>query len=115
MEKVKQVNYAKVCHAAIMAYSEGIGDYIFNPWNDESEWIKKYIQEMVVFVSEDPKADKFDCFEHWRTFMRKSGWTHGHKIDTGDQRHPMLSPKPTIEFLVQFELIISIVWALDAN
>jgi len=83
---------ARVCHAALSAYREALGQDPLPPWDAAPEWQRRSSREAVRFRLEHPHAPPDAQHEQWRRDRLADGWRHGPVRDEAAKTNPMLVP-----------------------
>lgn len=91
-EQVEQT--ARVCHEALRAYCQTLGDNSLVPWNEAPEWQKDSSRDGVRFqfaqfaAGVDPSASS--THDEWLRQRRAAGWKYGQNKDGQAKEHPLL-------------------------
>jgi hypothetical protein len=89
-EQIEQA--AKVCHEALRAYCQTLGDNSLPPWDDAPEWQKESSRDGVRFqfaqaaagITPSPSA----THAQWLKQKRSEGWKQGVAKDHQTKEHP---------------------------
>jgi hypothetical protein len=85
---------ARVCHEAVRAYSQTLGDNSLLPWDDAPGWQKQSSRDGVRFqfaqlaAGVEPSASA--THDEWLRERRAAGWKRGETKDHQTQEHPSL-------------------------
>ena len=95
METPEQIDQAaQVCHEALRAFSQTLGDNSLLPWDQAPEWQRESSREGVRFqfaqfakgIEPSPSATHDD----WLRQKRADGWKHGSAKNEKSKEHPSL-------------------------
>ncbi len=89
-DQVEQI--ARVCHAALSAYRESLGQDPLPAWDAAPEWQRRSSREAVRFRLTHPDAPADAQHEQWRRDRLADGWRHGPVRDEAAKTNPMLVP-----------------------
>lgn len=83
---------ARVCHGAIKAYCETIGDYSQQSWDMAEQWQRDSAIKGVKYFLDNPTA--CPCAQHkaWMRDKLNNGWSYGSAKNTETKTHPNLVP-----------------------
>jgi hypothetical protein len=93
LETSKQIEQAaKVCHEALRAYCQTLGDSSLPPWEDAPEWQRESSRDGVRFQFAQAAAgiDPSPSATHnrWLKQKRADGWKRGIAKDHQTKEHP---------------------------
>lgn len=85
---------AKVCHDANRSFSQTLGDFSHQPWDEAPAWqkesalqgVKKHWEQRSVNMS--PR----DSHDSWMAHKLADGWKYGPVKDPAKKEHPCLVP-----------------------
>ncbi|MFC4726314.1 RyR domain-containing protein [Glycocaulis abyssi] len=83
---------ARVCHEAVRAYCEALGETALPPWDEAEDWQVEATLAAVCFRVENPDASPGDQHQQWMEEKRRSGWQFGHTRNDHLRTHPMMVP-----------------------
>lgn len=104
-QQMKIVGLANVCHAAIRAFSETMGDFTQAPWEHSPAWHQSVMVECVTFVV-SKASDVNQIHEYWCDQMEKRGWKYGLVLNNDTKEHPNLKKFNDISFEEQLKYAI---------
>jgi len=92
--QIEQV--ARVCHEALRAFCETLGDDSLPPWDKAPEWqkessragVRSYFEQFAAGV--EPTAE--EIHERWLKEKRAAGWKRGDTKDHETREHPSFVP-----------------------
>jgi hypothetical protein len=91
-ERIEQA--AKVCHEALRAYSQTLGDNSLLPWEDAPEWQKESSRAGVRFqfaqFAAGVESSASATHDEWLKQRRDEGWKHGQAKNHEIKEHPSL-------------------------
>jgi len=93
-EQVEQA--ARVCHEALRAYSQTLGDDSLLPWGEAPEWQKESSRDGVRFqfaqFAAGIESSASSTHDEWLRQRRAAGWKHGQHKDQKTRENPSLVP-----------------------
>lgn len=112
--QTKIVGLGKICHEAIRAFDESMGDFDNLPWQHKSPWYQNVMVECVTFLLKEQR-DINQLHVYWCSQMTAHGWVYGLKVDEKTKEHPNLKKFEQISFEEQlkYALLLSIVIAMS--
>jgi hypothetical protein len=91
-EQVEQA--ARVCHEALRAYSQTLGDDSLLPWDEAPEWQKESSRDGVRFqfaqFAAGVESSASATHDEWLRERRAAGWKRGQTKDHQTKQHPAL-------------------------
>jgi hypothetical protein len=85
---------ARVCHEALRAFSQTLGDDSLLPWDDAPEWQRQSSRDGVRFqfaqFAAGIEASASATHDEWLKQRRAGGWKHGESKDHQTKQHPSL-------------------------
>jgi len=97
LETSQQIEQAaRVCHEALRAYCQTLGDNSLPPWEEAPEWQRESSRDAVRFqfaqaaagVDPSPSA----THNRWLKQKQADGWKHGAAKDHQTREHPSFVP-----------------------
>jgi RyR domain-containing protein len=83
---------ARVCHEALRAYSQTLGDNSLPPWEDAPEWQRESSRDGVRFqfaqFAAGIEAPASATHDEWLKQRRAAGWKRGETKDHQTREHP---------------------------
>jgi len=79
-----------VCHDALRAYQETIGELPMREWRHAEEWQRGSLGAAVDSGKEKPNASAEDVHAGFCKYMTDRGWKPGKEIHAGEKTHPAL-------------------------
>lgn len=81
---------ARVCHEANRAYSQSIGDFSHQPWDDAPIWQRESAIAGVGYYRLYPDATPKDLHSEWMRVKKEEGWKYGPVKSELLKEHPCL-------------------------
>lgn len=85
-----QLYIAKVCHSAVKAYCDSLGDIKEHSWDDLPQSDKESLIAYIDLYTENPFIDPKYCHDAWVEFMLYEGWTYGLIENEVNKTHPFV-------------------------
>jgi hypothetical protein len=85
---------ARVCHEALRALSQTLGDNSMLPWDDAPEWQRQSSRDGVRFqfaqFAAGIESSASATHDEWLKQRSATGWKHGESKDHQTKQHPSL-------------------------